>query len=39
MAGQMVTFVYSKDYSGCSEMSGLIMEGNKWTQRETGEKY
>lgn len=26
MAGQMVTFVYSKDYSGCSD-GGLIMEG------------
>ena len=38
-AGQMVAFVYSKDYSDCSEMNGLIMEGNKWTQRETSEKY
>ena len=32
-AGQMVAFVYSKDYSDCSEMNGLIREGHKWTQR------
>lgn len=38
-AGQMVTFVYSKDYSGCSEMNGLIRERDKWTQRETSEMY
>jgi len=38
-AGQMVIFVYSKDYSGCSEMNGLIREGDKWTQRETSEMY
>lgn len=31
--GQMVAFFYSKDYSDCSEMNGLIREGHKWTQR------
>lgn len=38
-AGQTVTFVYSKDYSDCSEMNGLIRERDKWTQRETSEMY